>query len=289
MHVARISGENYPSSISRLATTVNESDHILDARSYSSVRQLFLDSRSDPVVLCYLRKEMLKYDAKEFLLCVDDDGQPVSIDNDLILNFRETVRAFPDFSDWFQEVTLNEAKGTILLVARWLCHLIGFRHRVVHLFIDHPTSVDHTLIQIRSSERYESPLSFDLPLAGHAAGTASVRDTLFKELKEELGLDKSKLVDLHQIGSYNFEDCDSQKGLRNTEYRQVFRCYIKPETFLNIQLASEEVAGIAVVSLMELEMIIKTSPERVASGLQGSFAFYLENHSNYGDNIIQSD
>jgi isopentenyldiphosphate isomerase len=145
----------------------------------------------------------------------------------------------------------------------------------VHLFIDHAQRDDYTLVQVRGFGKAESPGRFDLPAAGHSAGTESTGVTLHKELKEELGLDGDDLVDLKQIGGYEYQGVKGASGVHNVEFRTVFRSRLKACRLDRIGFADGEVAAICLFGKEELEVLLGTCPERVASGLRASFPIYL--------------
>jgi len=164
-----------------------------------------------------------------------------------------------------------------LLVPRWLCHLVGFRHRAVHLFIDHPTAVEYTLVQVRGFDKTESPGQFDLPTAGHVVGLDTTTNTLIKELEEELGLSQDDILALQPVGSYEYCGAMDEPGFRNVEFRAIYIGCLKPDALDKARFVDHEVAALSVFSLSEIETLIERFPERVASGLAGSFPMYLKN------------
>ena len=121
-----------------------------------------------------------------------------------LVDFNETLEHYPGFGRWFRAAQVG---GTpVLLVARWLCHLAGFRHRTVQLFLEHPTAEAYTLLQVRGLDKAEAPGSFDLPAAGHVAGVDTIEEALFAELEEELGLRAEDLDGLAAVGRYVYGD-----------------------------------------------------------------------------------
>jgi isopentenyldiphosphate isomerase len=217
-----------------------------------------------------------EYERLEFLLCVDHQGNAVTTPEKILKDFHETVARYPSFGSWFREAKLAECDEPVLLVARWLCHLVGFRHVTVHAFIDHPTLTDHTLVQVRGVDKAESPGCFDLPMAGHVVGLELVEKTLFTELAEELRLERDALCGLTRLGSYEYRQPPGQPSFRNAEYRVVFWSRLITDAWLKVSAADDEVAAIAAFSLAELEGMLARFPERIASGLKASFPLYLE-------------
>jgi len=273
-----IDGQPQPSMpLQRLKSATRGADHILDKAVYEKALDLFSAYSSNPQDLKNLQRLAPEYGKPEFLLCVDSNGSPAYHTQDMVEDFREVVSQQPNFGLWFQEATVEENGKPILLIARWLCHLIELRHRSVHLFIDHPTVEGYTFVQVRGLGKFESPGLFDLPAAGHVVGLATIMDTLFKELEEELNWSRDDIYRPELVESYNYSEPLSNSDLRNVEFRLVFQCRLKADRLHKVRFVDGEVAAISVFSLSELQALINTFPERVASGLLESFPLYAKN------------
>lgn len=264
--------DTHPSSrIRQLRMSVESADNLINNRAYQKVKHLFSACMTDSRVLANLKATAPEHGKHEYLLCVDSQGVPVYPTQEMVTDFRETATRYPDFGLWFQEATANEGdEKPVLLVARWLCHLAGFRHQAVHLFIDHPTLKDQTLVQVRSFTKAESPGCFDLPAAGHVAGFESVEETILKELSEELNLSSNDLDTFEMVGSYNYSRPMENPKWCNVEFRVVFRSRIKASSLPKMEFADGEVAAVSTFSLFELRSLCNQFPERVASGLLAS-------------------
>ena len=255
-----------------LQSQVAGADHVVSRDVYYEIRQRFHSSLDDLPGLQQIGPE---YGRREFLLCVDDTGELVPFSPEVLEDFEQEASRYPEFARWFQAVASEESGLTVLLVARWLCHLIGVRHRAVHLFIDHPQLDDYTLVQLRGLGKAESPGCFDLPAAGHISGLGLTTDTLLEELEEELGLDRNDLVDLEPIGCYEYQGVKDGPGIHNVEFRTVFRSRLKASRLEGIRFVDGEVAAICLFTMRELKALLGTFPEMVASGLRASFPIYL--------------
>ena len=277
-HVETVIGNRPQTSkfLQHLGLSVEDADYIIDRVVYHKAKSLFTSCLSNPQHEKNLLELAPEYGKPEFLLCVDGNGVPVYPTKEVFEDFQETAIRYPSFELWFREATIQEDGRPVLLIARWLCHLAGFRHVAVHLFIDHPTLDDHTLVQVRGLGKFESPGRFDLPVAGHAVGLESAKDTLFKELKEELNLGRDDVYELEMVGSYNYREPLRNPGFRNIEFRVVFRSRLQADSLLNLRFVDREVAAISVFTLSELQTLINNFPERVASGLIESFPIYLK-------------
>jgi isopentenyldiphosphate isomerase len=261
-----------PSPLAQIITTIEAEDHQLTDTSYHEILEYFVNCQSDPSYVLEIQQSAKEYGEKEFFLCTNQKGEPVSVRKDILEDFHITASKFPTYQLWFHEGQLPDKQPT-LLIARWLCHLVGFRHRVVHLFISHPELGDHTLIQIRALDKAESPGCFDLPAAGHTTGTDTIEESLHKELMEELGVRVDALKDFAQLGSYNYS---GPSTYHNVEFRTVFFGRLNSEDWLRINADSNEVAALVSLPIYKLEEMIVDFPERVASGLKASFPLFLK-------------
>jgi isopentenyldiphosphate isomerase len=186
----------------------------------------------------------------------------------------------PDFRLWFSEgasVDQKDSEKEALLPARWLCHLAGFRHLSVHLFLTIDGDDEHLLVQVRGTKKAESPAAFDLPVAGHVGAEHTEEEALLAEAREELGLEADDLIRLTALSSYQYKEPDSSSWMRNVEFRRLFEAALSPTTFSKLRPAQGEVAAIALFSILEVESMLSTFPERVASGLRSSFPIYRAN------------
>jgi isopentenyl-diphosphate Delta-isomerase len=270
---------NSAESISELRTAVEKEDFVLTAKSYEAAKTLFLTAAS-PLD----RRERWKavspeYGSGEYFRTVDRSGRSVSTAASVLDDFRRTLADHADFEVWFIEessIDQERPERRTLCPARWLCHLVGFRHLSVHLFLKVDGDDEHLLVQVRGTEKAESPGAFDLPVAGHVAAEQKERVALLREAKEELGLEADDLLKLTALGGYEYKEPGSGSWMRNIEFRWLFEAALSPGTFSRLRPARDEVAAIALFSLSEVESMIATFPERVASGLRSSFPVYRD-------------
>ena len=226
----------------------------------------------DAACLNALRAAAPEYGRDEFFLPVDGCGEPIYPDAGTLAEARELLACYPEAARWWR---LADGPPPALLVARWLCHLTGIRHRTVQLFIDHPTLPGLTLVQVRSLNKIEAPGSFDMPVAGHVTGTESVEAALAHELEEELGLALEDLQDLHSIDAYEgISPPIEGRVWHNREWRVVYRSRLAAGALGRIRFADGEVAALAIFAVDELRALVEAHPERVASGLAGSLYLY---------------
>ncbi len=272
-HLKRTIAGSLPSSANsdlrfeRLTSGVHNADRVLDGITYRITSQLFAEAQAELSLGQAIRDSSREYGRGEFLLNVDRGGAPIVTHRDILDDFRRTLAAQPEFAQWFEEAVLPDGRPT-LLIARWLCHAAGFRHRSVELFLDHPVLPDHTLLQIRGFDKAEAPGLLDLPAAGHVSGTDDVELTLERELREELGLQIERVDSLQKLGEYSYADA------HNAEYRTVYRGQLRREDLLRLSGDDEEVAAIVTISVEMVKETLATQPDRFASGLRDSFGLY---------------
>lgn len=255
--------------LERLTGVVHDADRVLDWLTYRVTSRLFAEAQAKPGVWQAIRDSSQEYGRDEFLLNVDRGGAPVVAHRDILDDYRRTIATQPDFARWFQEAALPDGRPT-LLISRWLCHAVGFRHRSVELFLDHPVLPDHTLLQVRGFDKAEAPGLLDLPAAGHVSGTDAVELTLERELHEELGLQIEGVDNLQKLGEYPYADA------HNAEYRTVYRGQLRREDLLRLSGDDDEVAAIVSISVEMVKQTLATQPERFASGLRASFKLYKQ-------------
>jgi isopentenyldiphosphate isomerase len=205
---------------------------------------------------------------KEYLAVADQDGSPIRPTEEV----REMRLAELGDGKWVREASIEGAP--VLLAARWLCHLVGLRHRTVQLFIDHPTNPAYTLVQVRSHDKAQAPSRFDIPAAGHIVGVTEPEAALITELGEELGLGPNDILGLRQIAAYEYKDPSHREAIYDIEYSLVYRCRLAEGALQSISFSDGEVAAIASFDVDELATLIAEHPERIASGLFNSFSLY---------------
>ena len=203
----------------------------------------------------------------EYLVNCDTEGRAIVAENDSGLSSL-SAGARP----WLKR------EDNKLLVSRWLAHFIGFRHRVIHLFLDHPDHPDHpdcTFAQIRSLAKYNSPGRLDMPIGGHVTGLGDLGTSLERELKEELGLEIDRDVDdLHEAGSFTIVEDDDMPDHIEVEHATVYRATIHREAMSRLRFQTGEVGALALFRIDELDRWIKERPEDVGGGMRDSWRFY---------------
>jgi isopentenyldiphosphate isomerase len=258
--------------IKRLRSRVSQADHLLTPAAYAEVIHLFDACASDPALVSALRARSPEWSRREFLLNVDGTGHLAAPMDGMLADFRDRGNEHRDVDNWLEEGQVDGRP--VLLVARWLCHLVGFRHRTVQTFLDHPTANGYTLLQVRGFDKDEAPGCFDMPCAGHVAGPETAEEALSHELGEELGLERSDVPSLQALGCYEYRDLAEGSPLWNVEFRAVYRGRLAAGALAKMRFVDGEVAAVALFAASEVGRLIEAAPERVASGLAGSWGMY---------------
>ena len=258
--------------ITQLRRLVRSTDFCLTDGAFEETQRLFFLCRQDPKASEELRGRTPEYGRAEYFLNADGDGSVVASSQDAVSNYAETCRVDDSFAGWLQEV-LGEPPR--LGIARWLAHLVGFRHRSVQLFLDDPVLEEATYLQVRSFDKYDSPGCFDMPVAGHVQGATPLLQSLADELGEELGLDLERDVEgLRLLGGYDHLVTPRRPEYLDVEYATVYRGSLAADAFRRVRFPDGEVAAIALFRLSELRTLLRDCPGRVAPGLAGSFRLY---------------
>jgi isopentenyldiphosphate isomerase len=260
--------------LGKLRQAVRDAQYGLDDLAFEHALRLFSECSTHPEEVQRLKHLSPEYGRPEFLVCVEEDGTPVQVSPGVLDRSAATASAWPDFRLWFQRAFEGEGCET-LLVARWLCHLAGFRHRAVQLFIDHPAVAGYTLIQVRGVGRFVYPGCFDVPVAGHVVGVQREEEALFREAKEELGLDRVDLADIRSLGGHACYELGKYLDIQDAEHLSVYAGRLRSDSWDRIRFTDREVAALAVFSLAEIQGMMAAFPDRVASGLTHSLPLYL--------------
>lgn len=270
--------------LKQLRALLKSTDYTLDPQVFEKATQLFFCHEDNPQILRKRVPEFVKIEnqektKREFFLNIDNEGAGVCAPEKLVRKFMDIQQEHKDFCLWFQKAEYNSRQ--VLLVARWLCHFVGFRHRSCHIFLDHYTHQDYTFAQIRSFSKDDSPGFIDTVVGGHAKGVATIVETAKEELEGELNLDLCHdIEDYKEIRSYSYCKLE-RKDFHNIERRTVVWGRLKTDAMPKIEFRDGEVAAICMFTVSELKTLLKKVPERVAPGLTKSLGVYVKYKKKY--------
>ncbi len=234
-------------------------NHTLNAKTVEAVAAVREVASNDKA-----RLQTPEYERDEYFVNCDDEGQTVPT-----LEGTEVETLSAGKHPWLR------SEGEHLLVSRWLAHFIGFRHRVIHLFLDHPDHPDCTFAQIRSLLKYNSPGKLDMPIGGHVTGLDDFRSSLSRELQEELGLDIDRDVErFRELGTFNIVEDDDMPDHIEVEHATVYQGTITVDAMRRLQFQSDEVGALALFRIDELDRWIRERPKDVGGGMRESWTYY---------------
>jgi isopentenyldiphosphate isomerase len=206
--------------------------------------------------------------------------------SDLIAEWEPKVHPEPiDKTETFSLVHAN-GKPAGAASPRWLVHLLGLRHRAVHIAFRTETGL--IALQRRSHSTSEWPDALDMAVAGHVPQNYQGHDITYeqgawKEIEEEVGLTErdapTTLVGgkLIPIGEPYFSfDMDVRRNppFYNAEARQIYIATLTGEGLSKLQFSDGEVAGLTFVTPeIAWEMLVR---ENIASGMRYSLPRVLE-------------
>jgi isopentenyldiphosphate isomerase len=158
---------------------------------------------------------------------------------------------------------------------RWLCHLLGIRHRCVNVLLRWRSQRMGTVLvlQVRSWAKLESPGHVDISVGGHVVGNHQPEETARVEMHEELGITMSDLVGqrLDWRGAYESPaEADSRNVFLNREWRDVYVAELLPDRFDRLQFLDGEVVGLYLTRESEAEQLLNQRTIPFASALKYS-------------------
>jgi isopentenyldiphosphate isomerase len=163
---------------------------------------------------------------------------------------------------------------------RWLCHLLGLRHKSVHVLLQwqSPSMGNVFVFQVRSWQKSDSPGHLDISVGGHVtADTVSPLgiDSAYREMKEELGLDRNDLMDKELLfrAGYESYDRNESQGFYNAEWRDVYVGVL--ENLNKFGFSDGEVVGLYLCPESEAENLLSQTFIPLASALRLSLPLCL--------------
>ncbi len=167
-----------------------------------------------------------------------------------------------------------------LFAPRWLCHLLGLRHRCAHVLVRwaSPAMGSVYVLQLRNWDKLDSPGHLDISVGGHVKGLAAPEQAAYEEMEEELGIRRADLqgVELRYCGGY---DSYAEQGsdFRNAEWHDVFVADIRSLDML--RFADGEVAGAYLCPAGGAESLLTQSRIPLAGSLAQSLRLVKEQPS----------
>jgi 8-oxo-dGTP pyrophosphatase MutT (NUDIX family) len=174
-----------------------------------------------------------------------------------------------------EEFELVRADGNPLDLhaPRWLCHLLGLRHKCAHVLVRWTTSGLGRLLvlQVRSWSKSDSPGQVDISVGGHVVGKSQSEQAAYDEMQEELGIGRSDLIGgglLRPAGYLSELEEHPSKNFFNAEWRDVYLADLIPSHFDNVRFNDKEVAALYLCPEPEAQRLCEQGQVRIASALR---------------------
>ncbi|MBS1253537.1 MAG: Nudix hydrolase [Anaerolineales bacterium] len=163
---------------------------------------------------------------------------------------------------------------------RWLCHLLGLRHRVTHIILRSPQ--DLLVLQVRSPNKADWPNHIDTSVGGHVRAGQNFYQAAVEEMEQELGLPSDDLASwlvggrLEPVGE-PYVRADYRTGtppFRNSQVNQLYAGQLTPRGLPQIHFRDGEVSALYLCNPDEAQRLV-TEGERAAPGLTNALPRYL--------------
>jgi 8-oxo-dGTP pyrophosphatase MutT (NUDIX family) len=198
----------------------------------------------------------------------------------------------PNEKDELLEIADAHGQPTGLIAQRWLCHVLGLRHRCVHIALrwTAPGLGKVFVLQVRNWNRLDSPGHLDISVGGHVKYSAGdihkderhwIGKTAYDEMEEEIGIKKTDLRPdaLIYCGGYESVERRDRDHFLNVEWREVFIADMDAMAFTGINFQDEEVVGLYLCPEAEMKNLLDKSKNRhlkIASALRESLRRCLD-------------
>ena len=167
-----------------------------------------------------------------------------------------------------------EGNLTGLVAPRWLCHLVGLRHRCVHVLLTwrSPSLGRVLVLQVRNWTKSDSPGHLDISAAGHNKGLVSSEQTAYEELDEELGLSRGALQDgyLSHKGGYASYREHPPKNFHNAQWCEIYTGRLTTEGLEQITFRDSEVVGLYLCPMAQLPSLLEQTELSIADALRNT-------------------
>ena len=164
-----------------------------------------------------------------------------------------------------------------LTAQRWLAHLLGLRHKAVHVLLLWESSELGPVIlcQVRSFRKKDFPGHIDVSVGGHVVNGKDSLDTALREMDEELGVRATDVVEpgLQGVGGYECTIESRASRFLDVEWRDVYLARI--EHLDRLYFKDGEVDGLYLCPIFNARQLLDQSALSVANGLTYSLPLCL--------------
>ena len=192
-------------------------------------------------------------------------------------DFKEEL--LPNEKDEILRLVDPDGNNRNLRAPRWLCHLLGLRHRSVHIILQwqSPGLGKVFILQVRSWNKFDSPGQLDISVGGHLVGDMDKLEAAYREMEEELGITIEHLKSGRLVYREGYEISEKQEenNFFNTEWRDIYRGEISTESFNQIRFNDNEVVGMYLCPESQAQNLLNQKIIPIASALRDSLPLCL--------------
>ena len=168
------------------------------------------------------------------------------------------------------------------IAPRWFAHLVGLRHRVVHVLLTTPQGL--LVAQMRSHNKPEWPDLLDTTVGGHLKAGQNWQEGVLCEIEEEIGLAPEDLrrwlaePALIPIGEpfERYGRSQDMPPIRNWQVNQIYTGTLTAWGLAHLHFADGELDGVYLTPPTEIKRLIQARSPRLAPGLRGVFPIWWE-------------
>lgn len=161
--------------------------------------------------------------------------------------------------DELLEIVQPNGESLDFVAPRWFCHLLGLRHKCIHLLLRWNNFI---ILQTRAWDKVDNPSYLDLSVGGHIINEDTTIESAYKEMDEELGLNKNDVMRLfyrrsmHHLTSYPFSEINEKNNFYNNEWCEVYTTDIKEDSIKNIKFSDGAVVGLYLCPIDQIDNLL---------------------------------
>ena len=144
---------------------------------------------------------------------------------------------------------INEEDIVIGRESRSTVHRLGLWHRGAHVLLF--TDDGKLLVQQRSKNKSQSPLTFDCSVSEHVQAGEAYHAAALRGLSEELGVDG---IEIHPLARFKMN-----YGPNDNEISMIYKGIVDSK---QIRFDPEEIERVEIYSIEELQILLEQSPDR---------------------------
>ncbi len=179
---------------------------------------------------------------------------------------------------------VDAAGNTVDLTApRWLCHVLGLRHRSTHVLLwwSSPALGRVFVLQVRSWGKELMAGQLDISVGGHVVAGAGAEATAYAEMDEELGLGRQHVRGGELAYYRGHESRTEADDYCDLEWCEVYGGEINTEGLERIHFKDGEVVGLYLCPEAEIGGLLEQKIIPVASGLAYSLPYFMAKCAKY--------